>query len=143
MKQSGKRCLRAALCALVVMLLGAPEADPWSPADLIQPEALAKPMILCVGFQRLYAATRLPGAQFAGPAGTPAGLDALRQTVAAMPRGERIVIYCGCCPLDHCPNVRPAFRLLRELNFRNAKVLYIPTNMHTDWTEKGYPVERP
>jgi hypothetical protein len=34
-----------------------------------------------------------------------------------------VVIYCGCCPLDKCPNVRPAFTLLKTMGFTNLHVL--------------------
>ncbi len=141
----------ACFAAMAVMGVAATEGDGWKPADLIQPEALAQilrqgnlhPLLIYVGFERLYAATRLPGARFGGPASTPAGLALLRNLLSAIPRDRQVIVYCGCCPWDHCPNIRPAFALLREMKFRDAKAVYIPTNMHTDWIEKGYPVERP
>ncbi len=130
--------------------MAANDAESWKPDDLIQPEALARmlrqenahPALIYVGFERLYAATRLPGARFGGPASTPAGLELLRNLLSSIPRDRQVIIYCGCCPWDHCPNIRPAFRLMREMKFRNAKALYITGNMHSDWIEKGYPVER-
>jgi thiosulfate/3-mercaptopyruvate sulfurtransferase len=124
--------------------------DPWRGSDLIQPRALAarfavgapKPTILCVGFPLLYRGAHISSAELAGPASKPEGLELLRKTAAKLSRTEDLVIYCGCCPLDHCPNLRPAFRLLHEMGFTRLKLLTIPTNLSTDWVKKGYPVER-
>jgi hypothetical protein len=40
-----------------------------------------------------------------------------------------------------CPNIRPAYRALREMGFQHVRVLNIPNNMHEDWFGKGYPAE--
>jgi hypothetical protein len=40
-----------------------------------------------------------------------------------------------------CPNIRPAYRTLKELGFQHVRVLNINTNMHEDWFGKGYPAE--
>jgi rhodanese-related sulfurtransferase len=118
-------------------------------ADLIQPAALAarlqsatgvKPLVLQVGFQVLFEQSHIIGAEFAGPAGQADGLEVLGQRVAQLPKEAEIVLYCGCCPWAHCPNVAAAYRKLRELGFRNLKVLYIAHDFGTDWVEKGYPV---
>jgi thiosulfate/3-mercaptopyruvate sulfurtransferase len=124
--------------------------DPWNDSDLMQPAALAalltgsapKPKILYVGFPILYRSTHISGAELAGPASKPEGLEQLKQIAGKLPRGEELIIYCGCCPWDHCPNVRPAFRVLHEMGFTRLKLVTIPTNMSTDWITKGYPVER-
>jgi hypothetical protein len=124
--------------------------DPWKGSDLIEPHALAariagntaKPKILYVGFAILYHGAHISGAELAGPASKPDGLELLKQTAAKLPRDQELIIYCGCCPWDHCPNVRPAFRLLREMGFTHLKLLDIPTSLSTDWITKGYPVER-
>jgi len=124
--------------------------DPWKDSDLMQPATLAarlsgsssKPDILYVGFPILYRSSHIPGATLAGPASKPEGLDLLKQAAARIPRDQELVIYCGCCPMDVCPNVRPAFRLLREMGFTRLKLVTIPTNMSTDWIGKGYPVEK-
>ena len=119
---------------------------------LIQPQALngmlheqgkAKPLILQVGFSMMYREAHIPGAQYAGPAAQPAGKNLLRQTVEKLNRNTPIVIYCGCCPWSHCPNMWPAYQLLHEMGFTNLKALYLPDNFGTDWVSKGYPVDRP
>ena len=52
------------------------------------------------------------------------------------------MIYCGCCPWSHCPNVKPADDALRAMGFTNVKVLYIADNFGADWVNKGYPVAK-
>ena len=130
-------------------LLTAQGPDPWTAANLMPPEALAKmlgektkPTILYVGFPVLYRAAHIPGAILAGPASKPEGLELMRKALAGVPKNQMVVIYCGCCPWNVCPNVRPAFQTLKQLGFQNARLVTIPTNVHTDWTAKGYPVER-
>ncbi len=138
---------RATLLLLPTLLLMAQEADPWKQSDLIQPEAFAaalkagaKPPILYVGFPVLYRGAHIPGAVLAGPVSKPEGVEALKQAVAKLPKQSEIVLYCGCCPLEKCPNLRPAFRILREMGYTNVKLVMMPTNLHTDWLSKGYPV---
>lgn len=144
-----------ALAWLVAILVCAPAAAathlPASSiprADLIQPAELAArlqapsgpgPLVLQVGFKLLFAQSHITGAEFAGPAGQSDGLEALGQRVAQLPRDAEIVLYCGCCPWAHCPNIAAAYRRLRELGFRYVKVLYIAHDFGTDWVEKGYP----
>lgn len=114
----------------------------------IAPATLAKmlaakhaPMLLQVGFQKLYAQAHIPGSVYVGPGMSPAGIAALTQHVAKLPRDTAIVVYCGCCPWVHCPNVLPAYQALAKLGFTHVKVLDIPTNFGADWVSKGYPVE--
>ena len=124
-------------------------ADPWSKSELIEPAALVKmlngaerpPHIICVAFPVLYRQKHIPHAQLAGPASKPEGIATLRRTVQMLPRNADLVIYCGCCPMKDCPNIRPAYRTLKELGFEHVGVLNLPTNFHTDWVAKGYPLE--
>ncbi len=98
----------------------------------------AKPLILQVGSKVLFAESHIPGSEFFGPAAPP---DALAQRVAKLPRNTAIVLYCGCCPWERCPNIAPAFQKLHALGFTNVKVLHISQNFGQDWAQKGYPVE--
>ena len=120
-------------------------------ADLMQPEELLpllkgtdadKPLVLQVGSHVLFSQAHIAGSEYAGPGSQPAGLQALRERVAALPKDKPIVLYCGCCPWTRCPNMSPAFHLLRELGFTRVKALYLANNLGTDWVDKGYPVER-
>ena len=89
----------------------------------------------------LFKDLHIPQSNLAGPCSSQKGLDLLAVTVKPLPHDTEIIIYCGCCPLVRCPNVRPAFRKLKGLGYTNIKVLQLNTNLHTDWVEKGYPIE--
>ncbi len=101
-----------------------------------------KPLLFHVGFRKLYQQAHIPGSEFLGPTSDDEVLAGLRQRVAALPRTTNIVIYCGCCPWERCPNVKPAYRLLHELGFTNAKVLFIPEDLGTDWVDRGFAVAK-
>jgi rhodanese-related sulfurtransferase len=120
-------------------------------AQLIQPDALNhllqakgtdKPLLLQVGSHLLFDEAHIPGSVYAGAGSQPAGLQQLQSTVAALSKKKAIVLYCGCCPWNRCPNLGPAFKQLRDLGFTNVKVLYLADNLGTDWVAKGYAVER-
>ncbi|HUV69949.1 MAG TPA: hypothetical protein VMW15_09830 [Terracidiphilus sp.] len=120
-------------------------------AQLIQPAELSrllhtsgadKPLILQVGSRVLFTEAHIAGAEYAGPGSQPEGLQKLQSRVAPLSRKTLIVLYCGCCPWNRCPNIAPAIRLLHTLGFTRAKALYLADNFGTDWAEKGYPVER-
>lgn len=95
-----------------------------------------------VGSHVLYEQAHIPGSEYIGPASYESGLQQLRQRVQALPRRKFIVLYCGCCPWSHCPNVKPADDALRALGFTNVKVLYIADNFGANWVNKGYPVAK-
>jgi len=52
------------------------------------------------------------------------------------------VIYCGCCPWDRCPNIKPAFEELAKMGFTRVKALYLAENFKVNWTDAGYPVQQ-
>jgi thiosulfate/3-mercaptopyruvate sulfurtransferase len=119
-------------------------------SELIEPSALAAkigsgnaPYIICVAFPVLYHGKHIPNAIFAGPGSTPEGLAMLKTAASKLPKDEPVVLYCGCCPMEKCPNVRPAYALLKQLGFKNVRVLDVPMNMYSDWYSRGYPAEPP
>lgn len=115
--------------------------EPKVLAQRLSGDSGARPVLLHVGFPFLYRQRRIPGSVYAGPGDHPDGLAALKKAVASFPKTQEIVIYCGCCPWNNCPNMKPAFALLKELGFTQAKALMIETNMSKDWIQMGYPVE--
>jgi hypothetical protein len=127
-------------------------ADPWTRAQTVEPGDLVKelaaasasnrPTVVCVGFPSLYRAGHVLGASFHGPASAPEGLADLTRWAQGLSRSANVVLYCGCCPLAECPNVRPAFTALRDMGFTHLRVLLLPNNFGTDWASKGYPVDR-
>ncbi|HTS67173.1 MAG TPA: hypothetical protein VMH28_34350 [Candidatus Acidoferrales bacterium] len=113
---------------------------------LIQPPELvsrlsAKPAIFQVGPNVLYRSKHIPASVYAGPGSKLEGLTLLKSAVAKLPHDREIVLYCGCCPWDRCPNVKPSIDLLKEMGFTNVKALYLPDNFKTNWIDKGYPIE--
>ncbi len=119
-------------------------------AQLLQPEELVqmlrssgeKPLVLQVGSHVLYAEAHIPGSEYAGAGGQEAGLQTLRDRVKGLDRSQFLVIYCGCCPWNKCPNIRPAYWQLHALGFTHVKVLYLADNFGANWVNKGYPVAR-
>ncbi len=129
---------------------GASGAEPWDDLQVISPKDLAarlargdgaKLTIVQVGFSFQYRQKHITGALFAGPAIRPEGLSMLKTLVKDLPRDREVIIYCGCCPWEDCPNIKPASQLLRQLGFSRARVLQLPANFISDWADKGFPVE--
>ena len=52
------------------------------------------------------------------------------------------MIYCGCCPLEKCPNIRVAFTALKDMGFTHLRVVLLQHDFNTDWITKGYPVAK-
>jgi thiosulfate/3-mercaptopyruvate sulfurtransferase len=133
-------CLAASACAFSA-------SNPWSQNQVIQPATLAKqlqksgdkPLLLQVGFERLYAQGHIPGSKYCGPARSADGIARLKTCLQGVSHTRAIVLYCGCCPWEECPNIRPAFKAVKEMGFSNVKVLYIEGNLGRDWAHKGYP----
>jgi len=125
------------------------QTNPWSMSEVIQPAVLArelgkglKPQIVCVGVGALYRDAHISGSAYSGPASKPEGLEELKKWAKSVPRSQRIVLYCGCCPMDRCPNIRPAFQALKEMGFTRLQLLSIPQDFGRDWVIKGFPVEK-
>ncbi len=136
--------LAAVLAALATVAAAADMA-------LVQPQDLtaqlagkgARPAIFMVGPNVLYRSKHVPGSVYAGPGQNEAGLAMLKAEAGKLPRTSEVVVYCGCCPWDRCPNVKPAMELLRQMGFAKAKALYLPTGFKVDWLDKGYTAEAP
>ena len=148
--------LRLALLSAVVANIAfvsaqttAKPVDDLPAASQIQPDELVlamktpgaqKPAVLYVGPKAFYAQGHIPGADYVGPVGKPEGMAALRTRIASVRKDMPIVIYCGCCPWDHCPNIRPAYAELKKEGFSRVRVLYLATSFGVDWKDKGFPV---
>lgn len=125
-------------------------SDPWSSSQTVQPNDLLKeladtkapPTVVFVGFQRLYTAGHIKSAQFHGSGGSAEGLAQLKAWASTLPRSTSLVIYCGCCPIEHCPNLRPAFTVLRDMGFTKLRALILPTSFAADWADKGLPYDK-
>ena len=115
------------------------------PADLakllVKPQN-KRPLVVCVGFEFLYKGAHIPMSQFAGPGTEAQGIDALRKWASRIPHHKQVVVYCGCCPMKECPNVRPAFSGVREMGFKHLKVLYLENDLAKDWVDNSFATEK-
>ena len=122
------------------------QQDPWTPTQLLAPQTLADSitngsaknlLILGVGPGAL-----IKGSVDIGPAHEPVKLAKLKTYLKDQPRDKEIVIYCGCCPFEHCPNIRPAFQAIKEMGFTNARLLDLSHNIKVDWLDHCYPANK-
>src|SRR5215470_4204105 len=105
----GMKPSRLALLLLVVLAFSQ-DFSLVEPADLAKTleSGAKKPAVICVAFPVLYRSKHIAGASFAGPGNKSEGIEALKKAVSGMAKDADIVLYCGCCPMERCPNVRPA-----------------------------------
>lgn len=117
--------------------------EPWKKDQLMAPADLAaiinnndakKPIIFSIGPSAI-----IKGSIDIGMVKEKENMDKLKEQLSKLPKDADIVIYCGCCPFDHCPNIRPAFELLNKMKFTNAKLLNLEHNVKIDWINQGYP----
>lgn len=125
-----------------IELASAVQIEPEALAKLLQASKGEKPVVLHVGFKNFYDQARIPNSDYAGPGSKPEGLELLRKRVASLPRKQFIVLYCGCCPWDKCPNAKPAYDALHAMGFTNVKVVHIATDFGTNWLNAGLPVTK-
>ncbi|WP_018614648.1 rhodanese-like domain-containing protein [Segetibacter koreensis] len=115
----------------------------WTSKQLLEPADLARviesgkdvPIIISVG-----PGVTIPNSIAIGMTKEKENVDTLKAKLQSMPKDAKIVIYCGCCPFEHCPNVRPAIAALKDMKFTNYYLLDLPHNIKADWIDKGYPV---
>ena len=135
-------CFILAFVSFGFQQCAAQQPENWTADQLIEPAALAQtlqankeiPVIYCVG-----PGVVIPHSIDIGMTKDENNLQRFRAALEKIPRGTNIVIYCGCCPFEHCPNVRPAIEVLKEMKFTNYHLLNLPHNIKTDWIAKGYP----
>lgn len=124
---------------LLVMLVSkvstAQNPPNWTSEQLMKPAQLAKllqkgsdiPVLLSVG-----PGASIPHSIAIGSVNEKENLAMLDSTLQELEKNAVVVVYCGCCPYEHCPNVRPAIALLKEHRFTNYKLLDLPHNIKTD-----------
>jgi hypothetical protein len=129
-------------CCLTVNATVAQNPANWTAEQLMEPAQLAQiltaggklPLLISVG-----PGATIPHSVAIGQAKDQENLDKLSTLLKTVKKRETIVLYCGCCPFENCPNVRPAIALIKEKGSRNYKLLNIPHNIKKDWIDKGYP----
>ena len=115
----------------------------WTSKELTEPSALATtlktnkdvPIIFSVGPGAI-----IPNSIDIGMVKDEKNLANFKEQISKLSKKANILIYCGCCPFEHCPNVRPAIALLQSMHFTNYHLLDLPHNIKTDWIAKGYPI---
>ncbi len=138
-------CFIFSILLLLSFQTKAQKPENWTSDQLIEPATLATeigaktnvPLIISVG-----PGETIPNSIHTGMGSTTEGIEALKQELQKIHRDKQIVIYCGCCPFEHCPNVRPAIDVLKEMKFTNYYLLNLPHNIKADWIDKGYPVAK-
>lgn len=119
------------------------KSEPWRSDQLmatnvlaakIKSNQIADMLILSIGPDAV-----IKGSVDIGPTQEEANLAKLKNYLKQVPRDKKVVLYCGCCPFDKCPNIRPAFAALNKMGFKNAELLNIPKNIKVDWIDKDYP----
>ena len=117
---------------------------PWKAAELLEPGELNQlikenkaPLILNIG-----SVEDIKGAVHIGVTSDEANMAKLKTTLAAHPKSTEVVIYCGCCPFGKCPNIRPAYKVMKDMGYTNIRVLNLYVNLRTNWTTAGYPLAK-
>ena len=116
----------------------------WTSKDLTAPSDLAAtlksnknvPIMFSIGPGAI-----IPNSIDIGMVKDKKNMDKFRAQISKLPKTANILIYCGCCPYEHCPDVRPAIALLKNMKFTNYHLLDLPQNIKTDWIAKGYPTK--
>lgn len=134
------------IIVLVSVVLLAVSAKVWVSSELIEvPDLLALinsnnkakiPNIINVGPMQ-----NIKGAVTYGTGSDEQAITKIKAAAAKMKKDKMVVVYCGCCKMDHCPNIEPAFALFKQAGFKNVKVLNLPEDLATDWVAKKYPME--
>lgn len=134
------------LLPISILLFSFIKQDPLKKEQLIQPQELAnlinnpksiKPVIFNVG-----PVDQIKGAINIGAVNSEEGMKKFKFEVSKVFADKEVVVYCGCCTSDNCPNIRPAIKYLNENGFKKAKVLNIPVGIKEDWVQKGFPLEK-
>src|SRR5688572_7383689 len=85
--------------------------EPWKPEQMMSPrelneklllDKLSRPVVFNIGPEgQIKTAIRI------GPVNHEEGLNSFKTTLLRIPRNREVVIYCGCCTVKNCPNIRP------------------------------------
>ena len=135
----------AFIFALINKVSANPGQEYWAPAQMVEPADLNKtlnnpkakqPVIFCIGPSAV-----IKNSIDIGPGYDKANINKLKQQLNKLPKNTNIIFYCGCCPYERCPNIRPVYRLMNEMGFTNHHLLNLPRNIKVDWIDKGYAVK--
>jgi len=122
----------------------AQEPTTWTSDQLMEPADLSAaikaeksiPVIFSIGPGAI-----IPHSKDIGMIKDAENIKKFKDELAGLSKDTQIVVYCGCCPFEHCPNIRPAMQLLKDMKFTNYKLLDLPHNIKIDWINKGLPTQ--
>jgi thiosulfate/3-mercaptopyruvate sulfurtransferase len=126
-------------------------SDPWTADELMKPETLKdvlssgqkeKLFIIYAGPPVLFKVGHVPGAISVGQVSDSSGVRGLKEALKKISKNKQIILYCGCCPIKNCPNIRPAYKVIHQMGFTKIKVLYLPNSFKIDWIKKGLATEK-
>lgn len=121
------------------------ELGSWKEKQLTSPELLAQRIAKNDTSNLLILNTGpvedIKGAVNIGAVEDAKNLARLKDYLQQVPKDKEVILYCGCCPLSVCPNLHPAYDLLKEMKFSQYKVLRLTHDLQEDWIDKGYPVQ--
>lgn len=138
------RMYLSSLFVLFFSLLIQAQPNSFKPEQLIQPAKLsevyskplsAQPLILNMGVER-----NIKNAVEVGIVSSPSKYQKLVEVMKKVPKDRELVVYCGCCKLEDCPNVPLALEKLSSLGYKKVKVLNLTTGINEDWIDKKYPM---
>jgi hypothetical protein len=109
--------------------------EPADLAQLINDPKMAQPILFSIGPSAV-----IKNSIDIGAVNDKVNWEKLRLELGKLSPDAQVVIYCGCCPFNHCPNIRPAFNLMNEMKFKNHKLLNLTKNIKVNWIDKDYPV---
>ena len=142
------KTLLSVFFACGVPLLNAQKAtaqETWPAKQMVQPKELAEKInnhkLENIVVFNVGPAGRIKGSVYIGSTSEDESLKLLKSKLNKLPKNTEVVIYCGCCPFKHCPNIKPALKLLNKMQFTNAKVLNLSKNLKADWIDEGYPMQ--
>ena len=131
-------------CSLLVSLVMQAQPNSFKAEQLLQPAKLneayskpaaAQPLILNMGVER-----NIKNAVEVGIVSSPSKYQKLVEVMKKVPKNREIVLYCGCCKLENCPNIPIALEKLSALGYKNVKILNLIEGINEDWIDKKYPM---
>lgn len=139
-----KRFYLSSLLILFFSLLMQAQPNSFKAEQLMQPAKLnelyskplsAQPLILNMGVER-----NIKNAVEVGIVSSPSKYQKLVEAMKNTPKDRDVVVYCGCCKLEDCPNIPVALEKLSALGYKKVKVLNLVTGLNEDWIDQKYPM---
>ena len=121
------------------------QSEPWTKEQLMKPSELAAKLknseTSTFVIYNIGPSGKIPSSIDIGATQEKENIKKLEKALKLVPKNTEVIIYCGCCPFDNCPNIRPAFQLLKEKGFAKPRLLELNDNLKVDWIDKGYPIQ--